>query len=338
MRRKWVINMGSGEWRTDVYSERERVRRASGKSAFDYDHTLRSRPSYEWVVHPTLDPLGVRSRESRDSDEHPTSLAIATYFDVTGSMGGIPVILQKNLAELNGLLVRKGLVEHPQIMFGAIGDATCDRVPLQVGQFESDNRMDDQLGKLVLEGGGGPYITESYELAMYFMSRHTDIDCWNKRRKKGYLFMIGDEQAYPRVKSDEVSRIIGDTLQEDIPITAIVRELRQRYEPFYILPKDASGGGSREILGFWRRLLGQNVIELDNPEAVSETIALQIGINEGTTDLDTGEKHLRELGVPKSTISSVRRALVRRDAPAKGSISLPGLREDSKDEPTTRRL
>ena len=30
-------------------------------------------------------------------------------------------------------------------MFGAIGDATCDRAPLQVGQFESDNRMDGDL-------------------------------------------------------------------------------------------------------------------------------------------------------------------------------------------------
>ena len=58
-------------------------------------------------------------------------------------------------------------------MFGAIGDATCDRVPLQVGQFESDNRMDDDLGRIVLEGGGGGQQTESYELAMYFMARHT---------------------------------------------------------------------------------------------------------------------------------------------------------------------
>jgi hypothetical protein len=41
----------------------------------------------------------------------------------------------------------------PQIMFGAIGDATCDRAPLQVGQFESDNRMDDDLGRILLEGG-----------------------------------------------------------------------------------------------------------------------------------------------------------------------------------------
>ena len=98
-------------------------------------------------------------------------------------------------------------------MFGAIGDATCDRAPLQVGQFESDNRMDDDLSRILLEGGGGGQKTESYELAMYFMARHTATDCYDKRGKRGYLFMIGDEMAYPRVKRAEVAAVIGDGLQ-----------------------------------------------------------------------------------------------------------------------------
>ena len=82
-------------------------------------------------------------------------------------------MLQRKLPQLLGLLLRKGYADDPQIMFGAIGDATCDRAPLQVGQFESDNRMDDDLGRILLEGGGGGQKTESYELAMYFMARHT---------------------------------------------------------------------------------------------------------------------------------------------------------------------
>ena len=98
-------------------------------------------------------------------------------FDVTGSMRKVPRVLQTKLPQLLGLLQRQGYASDPQIMFGAIGDATCDRVPLQVGQFESDNRMDDDLGRIVLEGGGGGQMTESYELAMYFMARHTATDC-----------------------------------------------------------------------------------------------------------------------------------------------------------------
>ena len=122
-------------------------------------------------------------------------------FDVTGSMRTVPRVLQTKLPQLLGLLLRKGYASDPQIMFGAIGDATCDRVPLQVGQFESDNRMDDDLGRIVLEGGGGGQMTESYELAMYFMARHTVTDCCEKRGRRGYLFIIGDELAYPQVKA-----------------------------------------------------------------------------------------------------------------------------------------
>ena len=154
--------MGSGHWSTDVYDAASRYRASTGASAFSYsDSGARS-------VHPALDPFDA-TRESRDGDEHPRSLPIAVLFDVTGSMRTVPRVLQTKLPQLLGLLQRQGYASDPQIMFGAIGDATCDRVPLQVGQFESDNRMDEDLARIVLEGGGGGQKTESYELAMYFL-------------------------------------------------------------------------------------------------------------------------------------------------------------------------
>ncbi|HLV97975.1 MAG TPA: hypothetical protein VKT82_04790 [Ktedonobacterales bacterium] len=303
--------MGSGRWSTDVYSLREEMRKRSGKSAFDYSASTTSDP-FGPRVHPTLNPRGVNIRESRDSDEHPESLAIAVFFDVTGSMLNIPVTLQKKLPELLGLLLRKGYVDHPQILFGAIGDATCDKVPLQVGQFESDNRMDEQLEHIVLEGGGGGQKTESYELAMYFMAEHTAIDCWEKRGHKGYLFLIGDEMAYPAVKRTYVKGLIDDDIESDIPISAMIARLRERYEVFYILPQSASHGGDREVLTFWRKLLGQNVLELENEAAVCETIALTIGIWEGRTDLEEGVDHLKDIGVTDATVlGSVSKALAK---------------------------
>ena len=250
-------------------------------------------------------------------------------FDVTGSMGSIPVTLQKKLPELLGLLLRKGYVPDPQILFGGIGDATCDRVPLQVGQFESDNRMDHNLENIFLEGGGGGQRTESYELAMYFIARHTDIDCWAKHGRKGYLFIIGDEMAYGAVNHREVGAVIGDGLQQDIPTAAIVKELRERYHVFYILPQGASYGGDATILGFWRKLLGQNVLELEDPEAVCETIALAIGMTEGTIDLKAGTADLKDFGVTNRTLQVVTTALA--SIPAglvKAKVrggSLPGL-------------
>ena len=68
--------------------------------------------------------------------------------------------------------------------------------------------MDDDLGRILLEGGGGGQKTESYELALYFMARHTATDCFERRGRRGYLFIIGDEMAYPRVKPAEVSAVL----------------------------------------------------------------------------------------------------------------------------------
>jgi len=282
--------MGSGRWSTNVYDAAARFRAATGTSAFAYSDGGATR------VHPALDPHGVTARESRDSAEHPQSLAIAVLFDVTGSMRHVPRALQERLPQLLGLLLRKGYVKHPQILFGGIGDATCDRAPLQVGQFESDNRMDDDLGRILLEGGGGGQKTESYELALYFMARHTVIDCYEKRGRRGYLFLIGDEMAYPRVKRGEASAVIGDGLQADIGVAELVAEVTRTWDTYYILPEGASYAGDAHVLGFWRRLLGQNVIELADLDAVCETIALTIGLGEDAIDLDEGLADLADVG------------------------------------------
>ncbi len=282
--------MGSGRWSTNVYDAAARYRAATGASAFAYSDSGAA------GVHPSLDPHGISLRESRDSAEHPESLAIAVLFDVTGSMRGVPRALQAKLPQLLGLLLRKSYAKDPQILFGAIGDATCDRAPLQVGQFESDNRMDDDLSRILLEGGGGGQKTESYELALYFMARHTAADCYERRGKRGYLFIIGDEMAYPRVKRGEVAAVIGDEAAADVPLAAILAEVTARWETYYILPAGASYVGDSEVLGFWRDLLGQNVIELADLDAVCETIALTVGLGEDAIDLDGGLADLGDVG------------------------------------------
>ncbi|MFR9778859.1 hypothetical protein ACL02O_22765 [Micromonospora sp. MS34] len=294
--------MGSGIWSTDVYRAADRYRRATGASAFSYSD------SGARTVHPALDPRGA-VRESRDSAEHPQSTPIAVLFDVTGSMGHVPRVLQTKLPQLLGLLLRQGYARDPQIMFGAIGDATCDRVPLQIGQFESDNRMDDDLGRIVLEGGGGGQMTESYELAMYFMAWHTVTDCWEQRGRRGYLFIIGDELAYPRVKAREVARLIGDELVEDVSLRRIVDEVTSRWDTYHLLPAGSAYAGNRTVLDFWRGLLGQNAVELDDLDAVCETIALTVGLGEQVIDLSDGLGDLARTG--STATRTVWRALAR---------------------------
>jgi hypothetical protein len=292
--------MGSGMWSTDVYDAADRYRRSTGKSAFAYSD------SGARTVHPALDPRGA-VRESRDSAEHPQSTAISVLFDVTGSMGKVPRTLQAKLPQLLGLLLRQGYARDPQIMFGAIGDATCDRVPLQVGQFESDNRMDDDLGRIVLEGGGGGQMMESYELAMYYLARRTVTDCWAKRGRRGYLFIIGDELAYPRVDRQQVSQWTGEELSEDVSLRQIVDEVTRRWDLYYLLPTGSHYARNHKVLDFWRDLLGQNAVVLDDVDAVCETIALTIGLGEQAVDLEQGLADLKRAG--STATATVSRAL-----------------------------
>lgn len=305
--------MGGSSWSDAAYATRSSVRAASGADPFAYDKNLRSSGS-ALSVHEKLDPSKPNSaghliRESRDSDDHPESLAIAVLFDVTGSMQGVPRVFLQKLGKLMSMLKSKGYVDHPQVLFGAIGDAYSDRVPLQLGQFESGLEMDDDLTRFVLEGGGGGQKTESYELAMYYMARHAALDCVEKRGKKGYLFILGDEAFYPKVSRQQVEKLIGDKLQDDISTADIVAELKAKFEVFFVQPAGTSHLGDVEVLDAWKSLLGQNVLRLDDANAVCEYIAGQIGLCEGKADIDSVIADLAAMGADGKSLNIASKAL-----------------------------
>ncbi|MFL5322198.1 MAG: VWA domain-containing protein, partial [Myxococcaceae bacterium] len=206
-----------------------------------HEALLRSRSSVpaqnvfkQQEVHPLMNPKGVRVRESRDSVDHPNSTSVVFALDVTGSMGAIPKLLAKEQLPKFMKLLIECKVPDPQLMFMAVGDAISDRAPLQVGQFESTAELMDQwLTWSFLEGGGGGTGEESYELGLYFLAQHTELDSVVKRNKRGYLFMTGDENPYPLVSRAQVHGLIGDTLDADVPLATIVQEIQVAYEPFF---------------------------------------------------------------------------------------------------------
>src|SRR5262249_18835896 len=88
---------------------------------------------------------------------------------------------------------------------------------------------------------------------------------------------------------------------------SIVAEVTRKWDTYYILPAGASYAGDGEVLAFWRGLLGQNVIELGDLDAVCETIALTVGLGEDTISLDDGLADLADVGSTASP--AVSRAL-----------------------------
>lgn len=308
--------MGGGSWDTSAYRSAARTRAATGQADFDYDQRVRSGQASG--IHSSLDPktvagptsplAGQNVRESRDNDEHPNSLPVAVFFDVTGSMGRVPQVLQKKLATLMDVIIAKAGIQDVQILVGAIGDATCDRYPFQVGQFESDNRFDEALRQIILEGGGGGQIHESYALAYRFGAYHTATDSFEKRGRKGYLVTMGDEMPWPTVTKDEVRRIFGVEAIGDESIEDLISKAQEKWELYHIcLTAETSHGSDPRVHERWQSFIGERFVKLEDAELVCETIAGLVHMLETAHGLD---RVMSDIGLQGAAATSVKNALV----------------------------
>jgi hypothetical protein len=254
-----------------------------------------------------MDPKGVRVRESRDSETHPSSVGIVFALDVSGSMGAIPSLLATStLPAFMKVLLDAGVAD-PQVLFMAVGFAGGDAAPLQVGQFESSERLMDQwLTNMYLEGGGGGG-NESYELAMYFAARHTAMDCVEKRGRRGYFFATGDEPPNPVVSRQQVAALVGDALADDVPIGRVVDELQRTFEPFFLIPDPERGA---RVGRAWRDVLGSRVIVMESPDDTSAVAAGAVALLEGAApSLDALVAQLGRAGFETARLRAMAKAL-----------------------------
>jgi hypothetical protein len=258
--------------------------------------------------HALMDPRGLKVRESRDSADHPNSLGIVFALDVTGSMGDIPKLLARRDLPNFMKLLGACRIPDPQLLFMAIGDATSDRASLQVGQFESTAELMDQwLTWSYLEGGGGGSGSESYELAFYVLAQHTDLDCFAKRKKRGYLFMTGDELPYPAVSRHQIESLIGEKLDEDIPIEEAIAAAAETYHLFFLIPDLQRRGACEER---WRALLGDRVICMESADDTCAVAAAIVGLTEqALPDMDAVAAALAAEGISRERVGAIVRAL-----------------------------
>lgn len=199
-------------------------------------------------------------RESRDSEEHPNAFPIIIGLDVTGSMGTIPKkLITKGFPELMKKIMDEG-VEHAQVCFIGYGDNECDQAPIQVGQFETSDELQEQwLKSIYLEGGGGANDGEATGLVWYVAARHTSIDSLTKHGKKGVLITIGDEPVLERIPKSDITNLFGNG-QADVSINEILEETRKTWDVYHINVTDYSGSRKR-VKEQWKQLLGDNYVE-----------------------------------------------------------------------------
>ena len=267
--------------KTTSYSPSDFILYASSKSF----STASTREIFRSTnIDPSLDPKGVDIRESRDSKISPNSTAISLFVDVTGSMGMIADhLVRTGLNTLITDIYDRKPISDPHVMIGAIGDVCYDRAPLQVSQFEIDIRIIDNLTKIYLEGGGGGNDNESYTFPWYFAAMHTSIDCWEKRKKKGYIFTMGDECCPSVLTANQIEKVLGYKPQTDFTAEQLFEMVSRSYEVYHLIVEQGYHMRHNRdgAIKSWRDVIGQRTILLSDYKEMPAVITSIIQATEG---------------------------------------------------------
>jgi hypothetical protein len=268
--------MGTSSWNPGAWTDyAAKTSRRSTKAIF----TGRT-------MDPSLDPRNIKVRESRDSLANPDSTPIIVGLDVSGSMG----VLAENLVRhglgilFQGILDDK-VITSPHLMAMAIGDAACDRAPLQVTQFETDIVITQQVEKLFIEGGGGGNSHESYQLPWYFAATRTSTDSFEKRGTKGFLFTVGDELPPDLLPAEHIERTFGIRESQDLSLREVLTMAERMYHVFHVVVEegDFARRNPDAVVEQWRAVLGQRVIRLSDYTKLSEVIIAAIEVTQGVS-------------------------------------------------------
>lgn len=175
-------------------------------------------------IHESMDPKNALLREARDSDVFPESLPVIAGLDITGSMDFIPDhMIKEGIPTLISSLHEKGITDAA-VMFMGLGDSKYDKGPFQVGQFESsDEPMDLWMTRTWIEKGGGGNKGETYSWAWWFANNRCVSDAWEKRKQKGFIFTVGDDDCHG-ITSREFREVLENEKATDIPVEDISAE------------------------------------------------------------------------------------------------------------------
>lgn len=229
------------------------------------------------------DPTKIARRESRNGPDNPRATPIILASDVTGSMGMIATtLMQDGLNTLVKEIYDRKPVTDPHVLVAAVGDAKCDRAPLQVTQFEADIRLADQVRDLWVEGNGGGNGGETYSSAHLFAALKTETDAAADGRK-GYLFTIGDEPNHDGLTRSEIKRTLGLEVERDLSATECLAMAERHWHVFHILlvNEGVCRHSRAAVMTGWKNLMPERTIPLEDVKALAETVVSLIQVTEG---------------------------------------------------------
>jgi len=196
------------------------------------------------------------SPKKRVSSYSRTPLIIGV--DVTGSMQRWPVEIFDRLPLLYQTLSQ--YKDDLEICFVAIGDARCDRWPLQATQFAKGFDLETHLKALHGEGGGGD-LPESYGVFAYWVQNHVSVP----NAERPFLIVFGDAPMHAQVLEGEARHVLGDELAQPADSIAVWRNVCRTWNTWFL----RRPGGTRgdDVDEQWGQAIGaQQVVHMDDEQ------------------------------------------------------------------------
>jgi hypothetical protein len=199
-----------------------------------------------------IDPKKIISTQSAN----PLIVAI----DVTGSMASWPFEIFDRLPLLFNTLAQYR--PDTEICFAAIGDAGVDRWPLQVTSFAGGYDLEQLLGSLCGEGGGGD-APESYGLFAHWVNTHVEIP--NAQQEAPFLIVFGDINMHAKISRAQVTHYLGeegkgikDWLKGDLDSIEEWQKVTQKWNTWFLRRPGGKRGDA--IDKQWGKAIGEQKI------------------------------------------------------------------------------
>ncbi len=197
--------------------------------------------------------------------ESPTPLVFAV--DVTGSMGEWPGIIFNKLPTLYH--ESKLWLPEIEISFAAIGDAYCDRRPVQICDFDKDRNLETHINAIFPEGGGGGQHRESYELFAYYYVNH----CEMPKAQKALFVYCGDEGFYETIRKTHLQQFFGDDRADDLDAYPVFAELGKKFDVYNLRVEYSDKDKEVEIRKQWQKAIGpERVLRLEDPRRIVDCV------------------------------------------------------------------
>ena len=203
------------------------------------------------------------------SSDSPFPLMVAV--DVTGSMASWPAEIFDRLPLLYQTLSQ--YQASLEISFAAIGDAGCDRWPLQVTDFAQGFTLEGTLKALYGEGGGGD-APESYGVYAWWMNRRVELTAVPpESQNKPFLIVYGDAPMHEKIPGTQISKLLGENIHDDYDSISEWKMLCQRYSVWFL--RRPTGRTDDATEKQWRKAVGAHFLHIhDEARAIDYALGI----------------------------------------------------------------